>query len=37
MDIRPPLPKHERQGSIYEVQTPLRAKLFAAGKAAPVT
>jgi len=37
MDIRPPLPKHERQGSIYEVQTPLRAKLFAAGKVAPTT
>jgi phytanoyl-CoA hydroxylase len=30
MDVRVPLPKHERQGSIYEVQTPLRAKLFAA-------
>ena len=29
MDIRLPLPKHERGGSIYEVQTPLRAKLFA--------
>lgn len=30
MDIRIPLPKHERQGSIYEVQTPLRKKLMAA-------
>ena len=29
MDIRVPLPKHERQGSIYEVQTPVRAKVFA--------
>jgi len=28
MDIRLPLPKHDRQGSIYEVQAPLRAKLF---------
>jgi ectoine hydroxylase-related dioxygenase (phytanoyl-CoA dioxygenase family) len=28
MDIRVPLPKHERQGSIYEIQTPLRAKVF---------
>lgn len=37
MDIRPPLPKHERQGSIYEVQTPLRAKLFAAGRPTPAT
>lgn len=37
MDIRPPLPKHERQGSIYEIQTPLRAKLFATGKATPLT
>jgi ectoine hydroxylase-related dioxygenase (phytanoyl-CoA dioxygenase family) len=26
MDLRVPLPKHSRQGSIYEVQTPLRAK-----------
>ncbi|MGV3721102.1 MAG: phytanoyl-CoA dioxygenase family protein [Actinomycetota bacterium] len=37
MDIRPPLPKHERQGSIYEIQTPLRAKLFASGLAKPAT
>jgi ectoine hydroxylase-related dioxygenase (phytanoyl-CoA dioxygenase family) len=29
MDIRVPFPKHERQGSIYEIQTPLRQKLFA--------
>jgi phytanoyl-CoA hydroxylase len=28
MDIRVPLPKHERQGSIYEIQTPARAKVF---------
>jgi len=33
MDIRLPLPKHERQGSIYEIQTPLRAKRFASGEA----
>lgn len=31
MDIRVPLPKHERQGSIYEVQTPLRARAFGRG------
>lgn len=37
MDIRPPLPKHERQGSIYEVQIPLRAKLFAAGNPTATT
>lgn len=37
MDIRPPLPKHERQGSIYEIQTPLRSKLFAVGQPAPAT
>jgi len=36
MDIRVPLPKHERQGSIYEVQTPLRRKVMAeASPAAP--
>src|SRR5438105_2757009 len=29
MDIRIPLPKHERQGSIYEIQTWFRPKLFA--------
>lgn len=29
MEVRLPLPKHPRQGSIYEVQTPLRNKLFA--------
>jgi hypothetical protein len=29
MDIRVPLPKHERQGSIYEIQTVFRPKLFA--------
>jgi phytanoyl-CoA hydroxylase len=28
MAIRLPLPKHERQGSIYEVQTPLKARVF---------
>ncbi|HSB68568.1 MAG TPA: phytanoyl-CoA dioxygenase family protein [Candidatus Methylomirabilis sp.] len=33
MDIRVPFPKHERSGSIYEVQTALRTKLFAEGKA----
>jgi ectoine hydroxylase-related dioxygenase (phytanoyl-CoA dioxygenase family) len=32
MDIRVPLPKHERQGSIYEIQTPLRRKVFAAAR-----
>jgi hypothetical protein len=30
MDIRVPMPKHERQGSIYEIQTILRPKVFAA-------
>jgi len=30
MDIRLPLPKHERGGSIYEIQTPLRARAFSA-------
>jgi phytanoyl-CoA hydroxylase len=29
MDVRIPLPKHERQGSIYEVQTKFRPKVFA--------
>lgn len=29
MDIRVPLPKRERQGSIYEIQTAFRAKVFA--------
>lgn len=29
MDIRVPLPKHERQGSIYEIQTVFRPKVFA--------
>jgi phytanoyl-CoA hydroxylase len=29
MDIRIPLPKHERQGSIYEIQTAFRPKVFA--------
>ena len=29
MDIRIPLPKHERQGSIYEIQTLFRPKVFA--------
>ena len=33
MDIRVPFPKHERSGSIYEVQTALRTKLFAEGRA----
>lgn len=28
MEFRLPLPKHERQGSIYEVQAPLRARVF---------
>jgi phytanoyl-CoA hydroxylase len=28
MDVRIPLPKHPRQGSIYEVQTPLRNRKF---------
>jgi phytanoyl-CoA hydroxylase len=28
MVVRVPLPKHERGGSIYEVQTPLRARVF---------
>jgi ectoine hydroxylase-related dioxygenase (phytanoyl-CoA dioxygenase family) len=32
MDIRIPLPKHERQGSIYEVQTLFRPKLFVSGR-----
>jgi ectoine hydroxylase-related dioxygenase (phytanoyl-CoA dioxygenase family) len=35
MDIRIPLPKHERQGSIYEIQSVFRPKLFA-GQEAPV-
>jgi ectoine hydroxylase-related dioxygenase (phytanoyl-CoA dioxygenase family) len=30
MDIRLPLPKHERQGSIYEIQSVFRAKVFGA-------
>lgn len=29
MEIRLPLPKHERQGSIYEIQTAFRPKVFA--------
>jgi hypothetical protein len=29
MEIRLPLPKHERQGSIYEIQTAFRPKRFA--------
>jgi ectoine hydroxylase-related dioxygenase (phytanoyl-CoA dioxygenase family) len=33
MDIRVPFPIHERSGSIYEVQTALRTKLFADGGA----
>jgi ectoine hydroxylase-related dioxygenase (phytanoyl-CoA dioxygenase family) len=32
MDIRIPLPKHERQGSIYEIQTLFRPKLFAGAR-----
>ena len=32
MDIRLPLPKPERQGSIYEIQTVFRPKVFAAVK-----
>jgi ectoine hydroxylase-related dioxygenase (phytanoyl-CoA dioxygenase family) len=35
MDVRLPLPKHDRQGSIYEVQTPLRARVF--GRQRPST
>jgi len=31
MDIRVPFPKHERVGSIYEIQTALRSKPFAQG------
>lgn len=33
MDIRVPFPKPERSGSIYEVQTALRTKPFAEGRA----
>jgi phytanoyl-CoA hydroxylase len=32
MEIRVPLPRHERQGSIYEIQTPLRRKVMAAAE-----
>lgn len=32
MDIRIPLPKHERQGSIYEIQTAFRPKQFVAAR-----
>jgi ectoine hydroxylase-related dioxygenase (phytanoyl-CoA dioxygenase family) len=32
MDIRIPLPKHERQGSIYEIQTAFRPKVFAGAR-----
>ena len=32
MDIRIPLPKHDRQGSIYEIQTLFRPKLFAGAR-----
>lgn len=32
MDIRLPLPKHERQGSIYEIQSVFRPKAFAAAQ-----
>jgi len=32
MDIRVPFPKHERVGSIYEIQTALRSKPFAKGQ-----
>jgi ectoine hydroxylase-related dioxygenase (phytanoyl-CoA dioxygenase family) len=32
MDIRVPFPKHERVGSIYEIQTALRSKPFAQGQ-----
>jgi ectoine hydroxylase-related dioxygenase (phytanoyl-CoA dioxygenase family) len=32
MDIRVPSPKHERMGSIYEIQTALRSKPFAQGQ-----
>ena len=28
MNVRIPLPKHARGGSIYEIQTPLRRKVF---------
>jgi ectoine hydroxylase-related dioxygenase (phytanoyl-CoA dioxygenase family) len=34
-DIRIPLPKHERQGSIYEIQTVFRPKRFAAAPISP--
>lgn len=32
MDIRIPLPKHERQGSIYEIQKVFRRKVFAGAR-----
>ena len=32
MEIRLPLPKHERQGSIYEIQTAFRPKQFAGAR-----
>jgi len=32
MDIRIPMPKHDRQGSIYEIQTALRPKVFAGAR-----
>jgi ectoine hydroxylase-related dioxygenase (phytanoyl-CoA dioxygenase family) len=32
MDIRLPLPKHERQSSIYEIQSVFRRKVFAAAR-----
>jgi len=32
MDSRIPLPKHERQGGLYEIQTPFRPRVFAAAR-----
>jgi phytanoyl-CoA hydroxylase len=37
MDIRVPFPKHERIGSIYEIQTALRSKPFAQGQVGQTT
>ncbi len=34
MTVRVPFPKHARAGSIYEIQTPLRARVFAEGEPA---
>lgn len=35
MDIRLPLPQHDRQGSIYEIQTVFRPKVFASALPLP--